>query len=240
MKHNNSDKLRKLKSKALFVFVGGVVVVNPAFAQDATVGTDDAQTMGTIEVTGLRNSLESSMNIKRDASGIVDAISAEDIGKFPDTNVAEALQRITGISIERRDGEGAQITARGFGPEFNLVTLNGRQIPGAEGFSNGDQVTGGVGSGTRAFNFAQLSADAISGIEVYKTGRASAPSGGIGATIDIQTGRPFDRNGWVASVGAKLQKDESQTLGSDITPELTGIFSYTNPDKTFGVGFTGT
>ena len=71
MKHNNSDKLRKLKSKALFVFVGGVVVVNPAFAQDATVGTDDAQTMGTIEVTGLRNSLESSMNIKRDAAGIV-------------------------------------------------------------------------------------------------------------------------------------------------------------------------
>ena len=239
MKHNNSDKLGKLKSKALFVFVGGVVVVNPAFAQDATVGTDDAQTLGTVEVTGLRNSLETSMNIKRDANGIVDAISAEDIGKFPDTNLAEALQRITGISIERRDGEGAQVTVRGFGPEFNMVTLNGRQIPGAEGFSNGDQVTGGVGSGTRAFNFAQLSADAISGVEVYKTGRANAPAGGIGATIDIQTARPLDRNGLVASAGAKLLKDESQTLGSDVTPELTGIFSYANPDKTFGIGING-
>ncbi|HEX3122975.1 MAG TPA: TonB-dependent receptor [Rhodanobacteraceae bacterium] len=239
MKHNNSDKLGKLKSKALFVFVGGVVVVNPAFAQDARVGADDAQTMGTIEVTGLRNSLESSMNIKRDATGIVDAISAEDIGKFPDTNLAEALQRITGISIERRDGEGAQVTVRGFGPEFNMVTLNGRQIPGAEGFSNGDQITGGVGSGTRAFNFAQLSADAISGVEVYKTGRANAPSGGIGATIDIQTARPLDRNGLVASAGAKLLKDDSQTLGSDVTPEVTGIFSYANPDKTFGIGLNG-
>ena len=218
MKQNSSDKLAKMKSKALFVFVGGVVVVNPAFAQDAKGGSGDTQQMGTIEVTGLRNSLESSMNIKRDANGIVDAISAEDIGKFPDTNLAEALQRITGISIERRDGEGAQVTVRGFGPEFNMVTLNGRTIPGAEGFSNGDQVTGGVGSGTRAFNFAQLSADAVSGVEVYKTGRASEPSGGIGATIDIKTARPFDHNGLVASAGAKLMKDESQTIGSDITP----------------------
>ena len=76
MKHSSIDKLRKLKSKALFVFVGGVVVVNPAFAQDGKGGgADDAQTMGTVEVIGLRNSLESSMNIKREANGIVDAIN---------------------------------------------------------------------------------------------------------------------------------------------------------------------
>src|SRR5690606_2417970 len=125
-----------------------------------------------------------SMGIKRDTSGIVDAISAEDIGKFPDTNLAESLQRITGISIERRNGEGAQITARGFGPGYNLVTLNGRQIPGADAYSNGDSITGGVGAGTRGFNFAQLASEAVSGLTVYKTGRADAPSGGMGATVD--------------------------------------------------------
>ena len=123
-------------------------------------------------VTGLRASLEASMDIKRDAVGVVDAITAEDMGKFPDTNLAESLQRITGISIDRRNGEGALVSARGFGPEFNLVTLNGRQIPGADGFGNGEITIGGQGSGTRSFNFAQLASEAVTGVEVYKTSRA--------------------------------------------------------------------
>ena len=135
-------------------------------------------------VTGIRNSLSQAMDIKRNSAGVVDAISAEDIGKFPDSNLAESLQRVTGISIERRDGEGAQVTARGFGPQFNMVTLNGRQVPGADAFGASGQVAiGGVDGGTRAFNFAQLAAEAISGIEVYKTSQAHVPSGGIGATI---------------------------------------------------------
>jgi TonB-dependent receptor len=90
-----------------------------------------------IVTVGIRGSLQNSMNTKRNNTGVVDAISSEDIGKFPDTNLAESLQRITGISIERRNGEGAQVTARGFGPQYNMVTLNGRQIPGADGFGNG-------------------------------------------------------------------------------------------------------
>ena len=241
-----NHKLKGLKSKAMFTFIGGVLVINPAFAQDPapqqpaaqeTQATGDASTLDTIVVTGLRNSLENSMNIKRDATGIVDAISAEDIGKFPDTNLAESLQRITGISIERRDGEGAQVTARGFGPGFNLVTLNGRQIPGADGFGGGGLEVGGIGSGTRGFNFAQLASEAVSGVTVYKTGRASNPSGGIGATIDILTSRPFNYPGGevVANAGIKAVSDQSQILGSDITPEVSGIFSYANPDKTWGV-----
>eukprot|EP01035_Chromulina_nebulosa_P046446 gene46446-62921_t len=80
-----------------------------------------------VVVTGIRASLERSIAIKRDSTGIVDAISAEDIGKFPDTNLAESLQRITGVSINRRNGEGADVTVRGFGPQYNLVTLNGRK-----------------------------------------------------------------------------------------------------------------
>lgn len=204
------------------------VPVHQAAAQDESIEE--------IITIGIRGSLRNSMTIKRDTTGIVDAISAEDIGKFPDTNLAESLQRITGISIERRDGEGAQVTARGFGPQYNMLTLNGRQIPGADGFSNGDSVIGGTGAGTRAFNFAQLSSDAIAGITVYKTGRASVPSGGIGATVDILTDRPLNHDGMVLNVGAKAVTDDSQVYGSDVTPELSGIFSYTNDAGTWGVG----
>jgi TonB-dependent receptor len=255
-----NHKLKRFKSKAMFTIVGGAIILNPAFAQDpqaqqtqqsesqaqptaaasdqdATTSAEEARTLDTVVVTGIRSSLDHSMGIKRDAAGVVDAISAEDIGKFPDTNLAESLQRITGISIERRDGEGAQVTARGFGPQFNMVTLNGRQIPGADAFGAAGQVAiGGVDGGTRAFNFAQLASEAISGIEVYKTSQAQVPSGGIGATINILTDKPFNHTGFVASAGAKLVSDESQPFDNEITPEVSGIFSFTNADKTFGVG----
>jgi TonB-dependent receptor len=249
-----NQRLKRLKSRAMFTFAGGVLIINPAFAQDTQAtkapqaqeaqevqqnAVDDAKTLDTVVVTGIRSSLDHSMGVKREAAGVVDAISAEDIGKFPDTNLAESLQRITGISIERRDGEGAQVTARGFGPQFNMVTLNGRQIPGADAFGAAGQVAiGGVDGGTRAFNFAQLASEAISGIEVYKTSQANVPSGGIGATINIQTDKPFNHTGLVASVGAKAVSDQSQPFDNDITPEMSGIFSWTNNDKTFGVGLS--
>lgn len=246
-------KSKRFKSKAMFTFVGGVLIINPAFAQDKSAqdataqsapaqetqqqAPDEATTLDTIVVTGIRSSLNQAMGVKRDSAGVVDAISAEDIGKFPDTNLAESLQRITGISIERRDGEGAQVTARGFGPQFNMVTLNGRQMPGADAFGAAGQVAiGGVDGGTRAFNFAQLAAEAISGIEVYKTGQAQVPSGGIGATINILTDKPFNHEGIVASAGVKAVSDKSQPFENDITPEVSGIFSFTNADKTFGIG----
>ena len=231
MKFN--PKAFPLTSRALFTIVGGAVLINPVFAQDQA-----SEELEEVVVTGLRGSLKASMEIKRDAVGVVDAISAEDIGKFPDTNLAESLQRITGISIDRRNGEGAQVTARGFGPQFNLVTLNGRQIPGADGFSNGDITTGGNGAGTRSFNFAQLASEAISGVEVYKTGRADIPTGGIGAAVNIKTARPFDNDGLVASMGAKGVYDNSSPFDSDITPEISGIFSYANDSKTWGVALS--
>src|SRR6187401_417422 len=166
-------KALPITSKALFTIVGGAVLINPVFAQEQS-----GEELETVVVTGLRGSLKASMETKRDAIGVVDAINSEDIGKFPDTNLAESLQRITGISIDRRNGEGAQVTARGFGPQFNLVTLNGRQIPGADAFAgggNGD--IGGYGPQGRSFNFANLSAEAISAVEVYKTARADVSSG---------------------------------------------------------------
>ena len=196
-------------------------------------------TLQTVTVSGVRNSLEQSMNIKRYAIGVVDAVSAEDIGKFPDTNLAESLQRITGVSIDRRNGEGSQVTVRGFGPNFNMVTVDGRTIPGADAFGAPGQVPlGNVDGGTRSFNFAQLSPNGISALEVYKTGRANVASGGIGATIDIQTDRPFNHPGGkvIASVGAKGIYDTSEPFGNSVTPDFSGNFSYANPDKTWGIG----
>src|SRR6186713_657869 len=105
----------------------GSTLLTPVLAQDAGSSPED---VGEIVVTGIRASLESSMNLKRDASGVVDGIVAEDIGKFPDTNLAESLQRISGVSIDRTAiGEGSRVTVRGVGPDFNLVLLNGRQMP---------------------------------------------------------------------------------------------------------------
>src|SRR6202011_3817001 len=123
-----------------------------------------AEALEEIVVTGLRQSLVTSEGIKRETAGVVDAITAEDIGKFPDTNLAESIQRIPGVTIDRVNNEGSKVTVRGFGPEFNLVTLNGRSMPANIGPN--------TPNASRSFDFENLSADGISGIEVYKTGRS--------------------------------------------------------------------
>jgi TonB-dependent receptor len=217
----------KFTSKALFTIVGGAVLVNPVFAQDQA-----SEELDEVVVTGLRGSLTAARDIKRDAVGVVDAISAEDIGKFPDSNLSESLQRITGVSIDRRNGEGALVTARGFGAQFNMVTLNGRMMPAADAFA-------GNGGTSRSFNFANLASEAITGLEVYKTSRASIATGGIGATINVKTARPLDGDaGLNANVGVKLVNDTTNRVGDDITPEVSGIFSFANDAQTFGIGLT--
>src|SRR6186997_2623468 len=147
-------------AQAISLILGSTVLA-PAFAQDAN---PDATNLDEIVVTGIRASLKSSMNLKRDSQGVVDGIVAEDIGKFPDTNLAESLQRISGVSIDRSIGEGSKVTVRGVGPDFNLVLLNGRQMPGSS-----LQDTGA--SNSRSFDFANLASEAVAAVEVYKTSR---------------------------------------------------------------------
>ena len=206
---------RKLIATAIASTMLGVSGI--ALAQDESVEE--------VIVTGIKGSLQRAMDTKRDATGVVDAISAEDIGKFPDTNLAESLQRITGVSIDRQNNEGSKITVRGFGPDFNLVTLNGRQMP-----TNGS---------SRSFEFSDLAAEAVSGVEVYKTFNATRVSGGIGALVNIKTARPLDNPGLKASVGVKGVMDTTNEVGDDITPEVSGLFSNTFADDTFGVAISG-
>lgn len=173
-----------------------------------------------VVVTGIRASLEQAMDIKRESSGVVDAIVAEDIGKFPDANLAESLQRIPGVSIDRDAGEGNNVTVRGFDAQYNMVTINGRQMP-----SSADG---------RSFNFNDLASELVSGVEVYKTSSASRASGGIGAVINVSTARPLDIGELRLAGSLKGVTDIDE---GSITPEISGLASNVFADGTIGVLF---
>ena len=232
----------KQKLLCLAVASACATLTLPGYAQQAASAPASATTtpatpeLQTVVVSGLRNSLGSSMNLKRSSDGIVDGIVAADIGKFPDTNLAESLQRISGVSIDRSIGEGSKVTVRGVGPDFNMVLLNGRQMATS---NLGDRAG-------RAFDFANLASEAISQIQVYKTGRAETPAGGIGATLNVMTARPLEAPGMRSSVGIKMVHDTSNDelpgdvkASSSTTPEVSGIFSNTFGDGKFGVAISG-
>lgn len=189
-----------------------------AYAQQAPA----QQPMVTEEVvvTGIRASLEQAMDIKRESSGVVDAIVAEDIGKFPDANLAESLQRIPGVSIDRDAGEGNNVTVRGFDSQYNMVTLNGRQMPSSDD--------------GRSFNFNDLASELVSGVEVYKTSSASRVSGGIGAVINVSSARPLDIGELRLAGSLKGVTDIEE---GSITPEVSGLVSNVFADGTIGVLF---
>lgn len=216
-------KKRQFKHSVLAISIAAIFATN-VYAQEESSLNEQAvedDEMEVIEVTGIRGTMLRSMDLKREAKGVVDGISAEDIGKFPDTNLAESLQRITGIAIERDRGEGSKITVRGFGPDFNLVTFNGRQMP----------TTGG-----RSFDFGNIASEGISSVEVYKSGRANVPTGGIGAVVNVATGKPLEKPGQQAAFSLKGTHDKGTREGDDVTPEFAGLYSNTFADDTFGFG----
>lgn len=191
-------------------------------AQESNAQEPSATQTEVIEVRGIRRSLSEAQDIKRSSTGVVDAISAEDLGKFPDMNIAESLQRIPGIAIDRNGGEGQFVTVRGFGPSFNTVLVNGRRIVSE---------TGG-----REFSFDLYPAELISGAEIYKTGVAALQEGGIGATINLKTSRPFSLPENTMLFTAKALYDEAS---GETTPQLFGLYSTSFNDGQTGVLFSG-
>jgi TonB-dependent receptor len=177
------------------------------------------ESVSKVVVSGIRASLSSSLTTKRLQDGVVDAVSAEDAGKFPDTNIAESLQRVTGVQIDRNNGEGRSISVRGLGPEFNNVLINGRTMTSD---------TGG-----RSFSFDMLSSDLISKALVYKTSQAFLPEGGIGSTVDIQTARPL--SGKIGHSTVVNVSDAYDSNSKKNTPNISGLYSFSNPSRTFGV-----
>jgi len=197
--------------------IGLVMLASAAHAQTAAPAPD-ADTVEEVVVTGLRASLNRSIDVKRSSSVIVDSIASEDLGKFPDSNVAESLQRITGVSIDRSSGEGRFVTVRGFGPSFNQLLLNGRTL-----------ATENPG---RQFSFDMLPAELISGADVYKSSNAALQEGGIGSTINLKTARPFDSKGQRIILSAKANYED---LSGKTTPTLFGLYSNTFMDGRLGV-----
>ena len=229
---NGKDKMRNnfnaSSKRNLMVGISALALTaasTAVTAQEASDATDE------VVVTGIRASLERSLDINRNTKGVVDAISAEDMGKFPDSNLAESLQRVTGVSIDRENGEGNSVTVRGFGADFNLVTLNGRQMPTSTLGGGNDAPS------TRSFDFANLASEAVAGVDVYKTGRASVPSGGIGSLINIRTTKPLEAPGFKATVMHKFVKDESANSGNG-SAEYSALVSNTFMDDRLGIALS--
>ncbi len=205
--------------------------VAPAMAQTAN-DEDNMVALEEVVVTGYRQSLKQSLDLKRDAVGAVDAIVSEDIAKFPDLNLAESLQRIPGVSIRREAGEGRNITVRGLGPQFTRVRVNGM-----EGLSTGGGTDSSGGANRdRQFDFNIFASELFSSIVVRKTSEAWIDEGSLGATVDLRTGRPFDYDGQAAAISVQGMYND---LVEEVDPRVAGLYSNIFADGKLGVLVAG-
>ena len=185
-----------------------------------------------IVVTGFRASLASALNAKRLDNGIVDVVKAEDIAKFPDTNLAESLQRIPGVVIDRDAGEGRNISVRGLGSDFTRVRLNGVEALATTG---GTDSSGGANR-SRGFDFNVFASELFSSLTVRKSASADVEEGSLGATVDLQTSRPLDFKGFTASVSVKGRYND---LSRNIDPRIAFLISDTFADGRVGILVSG-
>jgi iron complex outermembrane receptor protein len=199
---------------------GGSESVSQNQTATATQKSDSGDPpLSEVVVSGFRESLAEAHALKRDAVGSEDVIVAEDIAAFPDLNLAESLQRIPGVTIDRDSGEGRQITLRGLGPDFTRTDLNGMEVLGntASGMDN----RGGV-SRTRSFDYSLFASELFDSVTVLKSYAADQDEGGIGGTVQLSTAKPFDYDGFKAVISAKGQ---SNSYTKTVTPRLVGLIS---------------
>ncbi len=195
----------------------------PGFASaQATPTATQAPAEETVIVRGIRRGIKQSIDIKRTAIGVVDSIASEDLGKLPDQNVAESLQRVAGVTIERNRGEGRYISVRGFGPKFNAVTVNGRTLA--------------TDNNGREFSFDVLPSEIISGADVYKSPQANINGASIGATVDVRTLRPLDQSKTFVAAGS-VGSSHAELADSN-NPEASGVISWRNTNRTFGAALS--
>jgi TonB-dependent receptor len=193
-----------------------------AHAQDSQEKQPEVKATEVIEVRGIRASAAENLAIKRLSIATVDAITAEDIGKFPDKNVADSLQRVPGVVIERSGGEGATVSIRGLSSDLTFTQLNGNFVASSPG------------EPSRSFSYALLPATMIEKVEVYKSSEARLDEGGIGGTVLMFTRKPLDmeKNSGIVNL---------EYSNSDITdknePQFSSIYSWKNDDEDFGLLF---
>lgn len=203
--------------------VAAIALAGSGLAAPTVYAQDEPELLEEVVVTGIRRSLQDSMDIKRFSSSIVDAISAEDVGKFPDKNVAESLARIPGIAISREFGEGQAVTIRGLGAGRNLTLVNGQSVGTAQWFVLSDA--------TRNFNYEMLASEMIAGVEVYKSAQADIDEGGLGGTVNLKTRKPLDMKSGQGSVSIEGQYG---SISEETDPSISAMYSWKNEDETFG------
>jgi len=206
----------------------GIALLTLANAQAQTAAEKpadkkaDANQLETVVVTGYRSSIEKSLDRKRSSDSIVEVVSAEDIGKFPDKNVADALQRVPGVIINRDGGEGKNVSVRGLSSALTLTELNGNYIATAE--SNGDP--------TRSFNYTLMPSNMLGSAELFKTPEARLDEGGVGGTVILRTRRPLDQKsgtGFVSADGTTADTTHK------VDGQFSGQYSWHDEGNRFGV-----
>lgn len=229
-----NTKLKPVAAAAAVLLAGAVAV--PACAQSAgaaapaasaaRAGKDDP--VQVVEVSGIRASLQTSVNIKKNANAVVDALSAEDVGKLPDSDVGESLGRIAGVSVDREFGQGSSVSIRGSDPQMTYTTLNGQTVASTGWY---DQK-----SVDRSFNYSLLPSELIGGIDVYKTQQADLTEGGIGGTVIVKTRKPLELPANTAFISAKVARG---TVSTDPDKDVSGMYSWRSADKAYGVLVAG-
>ncbi|MEZ9594678.1 TonB-dependent receptor [Shewanella sp. 10N.261.52.F9] len=209
------------------LLMSGAVSVS-AMAADADTKVTADENIEKIEVRGMRASMKASVNAKRFSDSVVDAVTAEDIGKFPDGDVGESLGRIPGVAVNRQFGQGQQVSIRGASSQLTRTLLNGHAVASTGWF---DQQ-----AIDRSFNYSLLPPQLVSGIEVYKSSQADITEGGIGGTVIVKTRKPLDLDANTAFVSAK---GDYGTISEEIDPELSGLYSWKNEDENFGILVSG-
>ena len=221
---SNLELLQKPLISVALVIIGFVAGTFNAFSQENEV-------LEEIIVKGIRASQERALNVKRDANNFVDAISAEDVGKLPDQNIAEALQRVTGVAIQRNRGEGDFVSIRGLGPDFVRGTINGRSVLSATELRDATIIGGRETTTGRATNFDTLPSELISTLEVIKSPSAKHVEGGIGGIVNIKTARPLQLGNKLAASAEGIYRD----FDDDVDPAVSGLYSWKSPTEKFGL-----
>jgi TonB-dependent receptor len=206
-------------------------VAGGAYAQSAETQDEPATQVDEIVVTGFRASLQGAINAKRRESGVVDVIKAEDIADFPDLNLAESLQRVPGVTISRANGEGRQISVRGLGSEYTRVRVNGMEAIA----TTGGTVNSGGTNRSRGFDFNMFASELFNSLTVRKSASADVEEGSLGATVDLQTARPFDYREPTVVMGVQASYND---LARDVKPRFTLLASNTWMDGKFGALFS--
>lgn len=217
---------RRLFRLSLLASAVPALVAMPAAAQTAEAEAEAPAE--DIVVTGIRSSLNSALQVKRSAASVVDAISAEDIGHYPDINVAESVQRISGVQINRTRGEGQTVNIRGLPATFTLATLNGRNT--ANALVNADATA------TRAFDFTILAPEFVRTLEVYKSPTADLMEGGLSGTVNIRTPRAFEIGKRVLT--GSVQGEYSDNSGK-LGPRASALYSDVFANGRLGITIGG-